>query len=192
MLPHPSVEHDTMALTSSGPLPVAGVQFCVAFGTGAAAARSARTRLAPAFVSEPGIGCAVAISRALAWSGVMSGFCWYSSARTPEVTAADCDVPVPVNSIGSPSTPPTSEWLSLASLPSARRLWMWAPGAATSGLRTPSPPFENSPIDRPFSSASAPATVITKGSMPGEVSWVVSLPSLPAIVTTAMPAFQAR
>ena len=77
---------------------------------------------------------------------------------------------------------------------------MWAPGATTSGLATPSwvmPRLENAAIvSSPGSSVSTSSvapTEITYGSLPGAY-WTASAasPRLPAAATTTMPACQAN
>ena len=162
--------HDV--LSQMGPFPlvapsvVAGVavaaaraNVCVATGAATAAAASASTKPDPTRCGEaPSIGVAVAVIADFTWSGDQSGWAWRTRATTPAMTAAASDVPLPRNV--SSSTKP-SGWLRSTSLPGARRLLMWAPGAATSGSRTPSPLLDQSATVMPSSLTSAPATART-------------------------------
>ena len=69
---------------------------------------------------------------------------------------------------------------------------MCAPGAARSGRRTASPRLAQDATSKSPKADSSPPTLITNGSCDGEFKPFDAGPSLPAAVTTVIPAAQAR
>src|SRR3954470_5667007 len=179
---------------SSEPAPVERAYVCTAF-TGVAAFIAAVRLMRPAPCCRAvarGRFLAVPMSRALTWSGVRSGRCEISSAAAPETTAVACEVPLPRNN-RSPIRPAGCSWSRNEF--GLRRLTTCSPGATTSGLRVPSPSFENAEVTSSAGSAvplaSSLPTAMTYGSVAGLLTFPVPKPSLPTATTTTMPLCQA-
>ena len=137
--------------------------------------------------------------RALICAGVSAGVRSSMRATTPATTGAAIDVPESRKYAGaSGSRPATSRsgnsWSSV--LPGERRLTILRPGATRSGFARPSigvMPREDHEASASSSGvavplSSMPPTVITYGSVPGDVIVRSFGPSLPADTTTVMPA----